>query len=620
MCGITGATGRDAEKLVRAMNDALVHRGPDDEGVYCDKAAGVAIGARRLSIIDVEGGHQPLSNEDGTVWAVLNGEIYNHPALRNHLRTAGHLFRTGTDTEVVVHAYEEWGEAFVHALEGMFAIIVWDSRKRMLVAARDRFGEKPLFYAAQNGGLALASEITALVRAGVGGTEINAAAVDDLFVLGYVRNPASILDGVLQLPPAHLLTWHLGGDVELRRYWRMPPMTRGDSGVTMGEVVSEAARLLRASVRSRMISDVPLGILLSGGLDSSLIAVYAAEASPGALKTFTVDYDVGHVGEGAVAEATARAVGADHHHVLLAASDIAARVPRVLGALDQPIADQALVATHAVCQVARGEVVVAVGGEGADEVFGGYPRYRWMARAAQLQRRIPSRALEAATSVLTAPGAGAAAGRLARLTARESLSDRHLQWVAAGRNRARSGVYGPRLHALDHRALVPELDESDSRDLAARLMALDQETWLPDDVLAKADRASMLVSLELRTPYLQRELVELAAMLPPAAHNAGGGKAVLRQLLREAPVDVRPRRKHAFQVPAAEWLRGALRPTVDRQLRSGSAFTEGWFDREAVGALYSEHVDGIRDHSATLWPVLAFGVWLDTFRGTSHGG
>jgi asparagine synthase (glutamine-hydrolysing) len=626
MCGICAATGHDAERLVDVMNKAQEHRGPDDVGVYFDEGAQLAIGARRLSIIDVEGGHQPLCDESGLVWAVQNGEIYNHAAVRTQLLRSGHRFRSRTDTEVVVHAYEEYGQSFVHALEGMFAIVIWDARSRTLTAARDRFGEKPLFYTERGGNLFISSELTALVTAGVAGGDIDADAVDDLFVFGYVRNPRSILRGVFQLPPAHLLTWtEQDRRVELRRYWQLPlmPVAHADSPHP-DEVAAEADRLLRASVRSRMVADVPLGILLSGGVDSTLLAAYGAAESMRPIKTFTVDFDVGSVGESGPARRVAEAIGADHHEVLLAAHDVASRVPSVLASLDQPIADQALVATHAVCEVARKEVTVAVGGEGADELFGGYPRYRWMVRAERLQATSPRGALRGTTAMLNALPMSTAARRLTRLTAPTTTSERNLAWVTSGRHRERSVLYGPMLAAIGgdpvHDGLARSAIGERELELAAKLIRLDQRTWLPDDVLAKADRASMLVSLELRTPYLHRELAELAAMLPAAVHVGRRGKSVLRQLLQGALPAVPSRSKQAFQVPASEWLRGPLLATVHNQLRSGEVFNEGWFNRAAVAGLVGEHLSGRRDHSATLWPVLTFGLWLNRFRGSGHAG
>ena len=337
MCGICGHTADPAGSAVASMNAAMVHRGPDDEGDYRDPSAHVALGARRLSVIDVEGGHQPLSNEDGSVWAALNGEIYNHPRLKTRLRAGGHRLATETDTEVLVHLYEDYGLDLVHALEGMFAFAVWDARRGTLVLARDRFGEKPLLYAERDGELAFASEATALL-AGLGGDgELDPAAVDHFFVHGYSAGPESLLRDVRQLEPGHLLVWRRGKPVELRRYWTPPAATAG-APAPMGELVAETGRLLDASVRSRMIADVPLGVFLSGGVDSTLVAALAARASSTPIKTFTVVYDVGDVSEVEGSRRTAQELGSDHHELLMTEAEVAARVPRVLSSLDQPLA------------------------------------------------------------------------------------------------------------------------------------------------------------------------------------------------------------------------------------------------------------------------------------------
>ena len=565
MCGICVATGRHAPRLVELMSAALIHRGPDDEGMHHDPASGVALGARRLSVVDVAGGHQPLSDESGTVWAVLNGEIYNYPSLREHLQKAGHQFRTRTDTEVLVHAYETWGDQLVYALEGMFVFAVWDSRRRRLLIARDRFGEKPFFYCERDGLFLAASELTALVRTGVVSTEIDPESVDDLFVLGYVRNPRSMLRDVQQLPPAHTLVWDAERkSVDVTRYWTVPPMPRESDAPSIGDVLADAERILRASVRSRMVADVPLGILLSGGVDSALLAAYAAEASSAPVKTFTVDYDVGAVGEADPARRTAEMIGADHHEVLLSLAQIATRVPDVFAALDQPIADQALIASHAVCASARTEVTVAVGGEGSDEIFGGYPRYRWMDRGARLTASAPAPLLKVAAGVLRSAPGPRAIRNLARVVQPMGTAERNAVWVAPLRSPLRAALYGARLKAMTARSVMDDLHtEGTHRGATAdALMRHDLEAWLPDNVLAKADRASMLASLELRTPYLHRELAELAAMVPASWHIRSGGKSLVRRLLHDALPGLPPRRKHAFVVPAAEWLRGPLAPLL----------------------------------------------------------
>src|SRR5688572_9149984 len=622
MCGICGTTAPDGS-AVQAMNDAMRHRGPDDGGVHVDERGGVALGARRLSIIDVGGGHQPLSNEDGNVWAVLNGEIYNHPSLQEHLLERGHTLATRTDTEVLVHLYEDYGDALVHSLEGMFSFALWDARRRRLLVARDRFGEKPLFYSERAGRLTFASELDALLAGEARASrDPDPAAIDDFFVFGYVPGPRTIVKGVRQLPPGHLLEWSEERPaVRVEPYWT-PPESASEPGESIEELTAEAGRLLREAVQSRMISDVPLGVFLSGGVDSSLIAAIAAESSKEPVKTFTVGYDVGDVSETAEAARMARALGAEHHELILTERELAESAPRLLSAMDQPIADQALVAAHAVARFARDEVTVVVGGEGADELFGGYPRYRWLNRAARLESTPYSGAASAASSVarrLPLPGR---MGRLAELAGPEPLLARHVDWVTAGRRHLRPALYGPRLagSGVANGRLMTELADRCGRlengSTAGELMLLDQTHWLPDDVLAKADRASMLTSLEVRTPYLHRELAELAAGLPPGEHIRGAGKVVLRSLLAEIAPETRRRRpKTAFRVPARDWLRGPLAPVLTGQIERGALYREGWFDREQVAGLAAAHSRGERDNTQVLWPLLTLGLWFDKFRG-----
>jgi asparagine synthase (glutamine-hydrolysing) len=620
MCGICGSTNDPKGRDVARMNAAMVLRGPDDDGTHADDLSGVSLGARRLSIIDVEGGHQPVSNEDGTVWAALNGEVYNHPALREALRRRGHRFASGVDTEVLVHLYEDYGVAMVHALEGMYAFALWDAEGQELLLVRDRFGEKPLFYAEDGGHLRFASELDPLLAGMDREPELDPSAVDAFFVFGYVPGPASIVRGVKQLPPGHLLRWERRSRrVHVEPYWTPVTVPETSSCESFEELVAETGRLLERSVQSRLIADVPLGVFLSGGLDSTLIAALAARTSPKPIKTFTVGYDTGAVSETAQARRTARELGTEHHELVLTRAQLLRRVPALLAGMDQPLADQALVSLHAIAEHARCDVTVAIGGEGADELFGGYPRYRWLQRSERLGRALPAR-LASGLSLLAARAQHPRAARLGDVLRPGEPLDRHLDWVTAGRRYLRPRLYGPALRGIPHHGLTGDLagrlNGASDGHLIRRLMMLDQLHWLPDDVLVKADRAGMRVSLELRTPYLNRELAELAGTVPERVHVAGGGKALLRALLaRSAPAAARRRPKKAFRVPAADWLRGPLAPLVERQLAHGSAFAEGWFDRGEAAALVAEHRSGARDRSDAIWPLLAFGLWLDRIRG-----
>jgi asparagine synthase (glutamine-hydrolysing) len=616
MCGICGTTRAGDGSPLRSMNAAMVHRGPDDEGIYVDPASGVGLGARRLSIIDVEGGHQPLANEDGTVWAVLNGEIYNHPSLQKRLSERGHNLSSHTDTEVLVHLYEDHGPDLVHALEGMFAFALWDSRRQRLLLGRDRFGEKPLFYTERGGVLTFASELKPLLR-GVGGShELDPAAIDAYFAFGYLPGPGSFVRGVGQVAAGSLLLWDMSTAASTaQRYWS-PPQMPSKEGTPLFELVDETRALLETAVRSRLLSDVPLGLFLSGGVDSTLVAALAAAHASKPLKTFTVGYDVGSVNETDAARRSASLIGAEHHELVLTEEDVAEEVPRSLRALSEPLADEAYVALRALAGFARPEVTVAVGGEGADELFGGYPRYRWLARAERVPGWLPRRTAARAVGLLERTPSADRISRARYVLSPGTELQRHVRWIAAPRIDLRASLYGPRLHPyLADDPITPAFEEAGraTGSIEARFMCLDQLQWLPDDVLLKADRATMQASLEFRTPFLSRELAEFAASVPATTHVRDGGKLLLRRVLQDVLPEARhERRKVAFRIPSAEWLRGPLRNELDSQANSSALYSEGWFDRTAVRALVSAHLGG-KDHSAILWPIFVLSLWLESF-------
>jgi asparagine synthase (glutamine-hydrolysing) len=621
MCGIAGSTADPEGRDVRSMCATLRHRGPDDEGVHCDASAGVSIGARRLAVMDLDGGHQPLCNEDGSVWAAFNGEIYNHAKLREELRGRGHEFTTSGDTEVLVHLYEEYGEAMVHALEGMFTFAIWDERAGRLLLARDRFGEKPLFVHEHDGELLFASELTALLEVKPQLRELDPYALDAFFVFAYVPGPGTIVTGVRQLEPGHLLSWDREHGRVSERSWFSPPQRAIERSESFASVLAEAKELFAESVRTRLVADVPVGVFLSGGVDSTLVAAAAAEASSQRLKTFTVGYDTGGVNETARARAVAERLGSEHHEVTLTQADVAERAPRVLAALDQPLADRATIPLHALSEFARPRVTVALGGEGADELFGGYPRYRWLERARRLHAALPGAAAGPVGALLRQAARQPRAARAARRLAPTPVLERNIDWVTSERRHRREALYGPRLAGLDRGRVLGDLatraGELNGGPAARWLMHLDQRHYLPDDVLVKTDRASMLVSLELRSVFLHAGLAELAGSLDTSLHLAGTGKALVHAMLPEGvlPQDRGGYRKKAFRVPAAEWLRGPLAPVLRRQLERGTIYSEGYFDRDAVAALVREHDAASSDHSDELWPLLSLGLWADRFHG-----
>ena len=604
------------------MCATLRHRGPDDSGLHSDSRTGVTIGVRRLAIMDVQGGHQPLSNEDATVWVVFNGEIYNHVRLREELRARGHRFATSSDTEVLVHLYEEFGDSMVHALEGMFALALWDERRGRLLLARDRFGEKPLFLHERDGELIFASELTALMEAESRLRELDPTAIDAFFVFGYVPGPGTIVPGVRQLPPGCLLAWERRDRKARESRWWSPPCGPVKLREPVQALAVEVEQLFQESVRTRMVADVPVGVFLSGGIDSTLVAAAAATQSSQRLKTFTIGYDVGSFDETSHARAVARELDTEHHELTLTQSDVAARAPALLARLDQPLADQALVPLHALSEFARPLVTVALGGEGADELFGGYPRYRWLERAGRVESALPQSAVSSLAGVLRHLGRARMGMRLADRITPTPVLERHLDWVTGGRRHAREALYGPRMAGPGGTRILADLAERagelDGESLGRWLMRLDQVDYLPDDVLVKTDRASMLVSLEVRTVYLHGALAELAASVDTSLHLAGQGKALLREMLptgKLAPRSSGRYRKTAFRAPAAEWLRGPLASMLHNQLEHGVIFQEGYFDRRAVSELVREHLSSAHDRSDLLWPLLSLGLWADRFHG-----
>jgi asparagine synthase (glutamine-hydrolysing) len=622
MCGIAGSTRDPDGVAVALMSETLRHRGPDDAGRHTDPRTGTTIGVRRLAIMDVGGGHQPLCNEDASVWVVFNGEIYNHPRLREELIARGHHFQTTCDTEVLVHLYEEYGDSMVHALEGMFAFALWDERQSRLMLARDRFGEKPLFVHESDGELMFASELTALLEAKPSLRELDPAAVDAFFVLGYVPGPGTIVSRVRQLPPGHLLSWDRESRSTNERSWWSPPAGPSLLHESVAGVKAEVQRLFDESLKARMIADVPLGVFLSGGIDSTLVAAGAAQQSSQQLKTFTVGYDVGNFDETPHARRIAATLSTEHHEVTLTQSDVASRAPRLLAQLDQPLADQAVVSLHALSEFARPLVTVALGGEGADELFGGYPRYRWLDRAGRVQAALPGSVARPLEGLLRYGSRWPATALLAQRVTATPVIERHLDWVTAGRRHSRHDLYGPRLTAQNGGRLLIDVEGRsnghDVESIGRRLMRLDQVDYLPDDVLVKTDRAGMLVSLEIRSVFLHGELAELASSVDTSLHLRGRGKSLLHAMLpsgMETPHAPGRYRKTAFRAPAAEWLRGPLASVLRAQLERGSLYKEGWFDRAAGETLVREHISTRHDHSDRLWPLLALGLWMDRFYG-----
>lgn len=614
MCGIAGFVGweqrgEESAATLRAMCDAIRHRGPDDAGYHT--APGVAIGMRRLSIIDLAGGSQPIGNEDGTVQVVFNGEIYNYRELRTELIAAGHRFRTDSDTEVLVHLYEERGERLVHSLRGMFAFAVWDEKRQRLLLARDRLGIKPLYYWGTPQRLAFASELKSLQRLEGFPSRIDPRAVGQYLALGYVPEPDCIFAGVRKLRPGCVLVWEKGREVQVSRYWS--PAVAENSRITEEDAAAELRRLLTEAVRYRLIADVPLGAFLSGGVDSSAVVAEMGRQMERPVRTFSIGFEEPEYNEAPHAAAVAAALGTEHTE-LIVRPDADALVERVIAAFDEPFADSSAIPTLLVSELARKHVTVVLSGDGGDEIFGGYTRYLDFAR-----RNVPIPAV--LRGLLGRLAAGAPHGLLGRrrlLELSRSFRGRYAGMVAVPLAVAEGGIAKPEV--VDAAGSLEDLfagwfEHFRERDEQTQLTLVDALSYLPGDILTKVDRMSMAVSLEARVPLLDHPLVEFAASLPAAfKFRQGQGKWIFREAVADlVPPPVLRKPKQGFGVPLDVWFRGPLRHRIDRLLRSDAPVRE-YVDGAALTRLTDEHQRARRNHAGVLWRALVLNMWLESSR------
>jgi asparagine synthase (glutamine-hydrolysing) len=601
ICGVVSANGSVDPERVARMSATLVHRGPDSAGELADPPA--ALAARRLSIIDLETGDQPIANEDGTLHVVQNGEIYNYRELRRELERAGHSFRTHGDTEVLLHLYEQHGTGFAERLRGMFAVAIWDAPRRRLVLARDRFGIKPLYYRDADGELAFASELRALPRG-----EIDLDALEAFLAFNSIPAPLTIFREVRKLPAGHVLVSE-DGKVRLERYARPAPLPQRDD--EEAELVEELRSRLRDAVRAHLVSDVPVGVLLSGGVDSALLAALAAEETAEPLRTFSIGFEERSFDELADARRVAERYGTRHRELVLR-PDAALLLPALAEAFDEPFADSSALPTYLVSELAASDVKVALSGEGGDELFGGYYTYA----ADLLAARIGGLARLARPVVERLPTSTAKASfdyRAKRFVRSAHLPplERHHGWKEIFSPDLRSELTGRR-SAFDPVDLLRDrYEETRGADELARLQDVDLGVYLVDDLLVKTDRASMAHSLEARVPYLDTVVTNLALALPARHKVRGLAKKVL---LRKAAEPLLPReivhgKKRGFSIPAAAWLRGELEPFARETLSVDTLRRQGFFEPTVVQRLLDDHVAGREDRSRQLWGLLAFTLW-----------
>lgn len=619
MCGICGIYNVHTKEpvpisLVKNMADTIKHRGPDDEGFYVDKQIG--LGHRRLSIIDLEGGHQPLTNEDQTVWVVFNGEIYNFQALRADLLKRGHIFTTNSDTEVIVHLYEEVGEACFQALRGMFALAIWDKRKEILILARDRIGKKPLFYCYDGRRVVFASEMKAIRQVPGVSQEIDLEALCDYFSLLYIPAPKSIYKSIRKVRPGHFVTIGAHGMREVE-YWDLDvtsPQEKFDE--EWCQLILDA---YREAVKVRLISDVPLGAFLSGGVDSSSVVALMSEVTGRPVVTTSIGFAEKEFDELAYARQIAKQFHSIHYEQSVR-PDAVAVAEKLVWHYDEPFADSSAVPTYYVSQLARQHVTVALSGDGGDELFSGYRRYLFDERENRVRSLLPHWFRHAVFGSLAAvyPKADWAPRVLRGKATFQNLACSHVEGyfrsVSAFSPELKLALFDgdvrKSLHGYDTGSIFQAYyDKAKAADPLSRIHYIDVKTYLPDDILVKVDRASMAHSLEVRAPFLDHPFMELAARIPVhRKQHAGIGKFILKKALKHTlPDEILNRSKMGFGVPLAQWFRGDLKEMAQDVLFA--PMSDGFLEDAVIRKMWSEHQKGFRNRSTELWTIFMFKLW-----------
>lgn len=607
MCGIAGGVGSSAPnkgQLIRIL-DSIDHRGPDERGMYLDP--GVALGICRLAIIDVGTGQQPVSDETESIQLVFNGEIYNFLELRQLLISRGHRFRSKGDSEVLVHLYQEFGLDFVQMVSGMFAIAIWDSRDKSLVLIRDRMGKKPLWYArTKDGSLYFASETKALKAAGVART-LRPESISEVMTFGYVNAPQSAFNEIEQIPPATMGVWR-AGVWTTSQYWS--PDFSHEEKISFPDALEHTKILIKAAVERRLISERPLGSFLSGGYDSTVVTGYMTQLNPGKVKTFSIGFEDPRYDESTHARAIAKYLGTEHVEEKLS-PDPALLLQELAASLDQPFADSSIIPTFMLARFARHEVVVALGGDGGDEVFGGYDRYS----AVPMMQNF-----NIAVKALSPLAKGALqSGRISHRKIKRILSQMNSHPTLAARYRAAmslatefelDALLTPTFKSSSVRSFDKEFARPGTRDDLSKMLRSDFERYLPGDLLVKADMATMANSLELRSPLLDHELVEWATRLPSRYKIKGRQtKFILKEVARSlVPKELVDRPKMGFAIPRADWLRTGLREMTHDLLTDATARNRGWFKTQEVERTLADHMSG-HDRDALLWPMIMLELW-----------
>ncbi len=615
MCGIAGyvdfQNSPPRETLLR-MERSLAHRGPDEGSVWSDARCGLA--HRRLRVIDLSpNAAQPMTNEDGTLVVVFNGEIYNFQPLREQLEGLGHTFRSRSDTEILLHGYESWGDALFEKLSGMFAFALWDSRARRLVFARDGFGKKPFFFFASGSTMIFGSELVVFRQLPAVTLSISPEAFREYVEFGYVASSRSIFSEIQQLPPGHHGCWDAGG-LRIQRYFSLPaqpPAPPRDASVEAAAAALE--NTLKHAVETRLVSDVPLGCFLSGGVDSSLVAALAQQSTSGKLKTYTVGFTDSAATEAGDAAAVARHLGTDHHEISVNGASLITEFADILARAPEPLGDDSFLPTYVISRETKREVTVALSGDGGDELFCGYEKYRHFAAARKYQSRLPRTALRAMGLLARAPGSDRVKKSLE--AAATGTAPELARWLSSLWKKAE---LDPLLAAPETPRGPDAFDEAWSRfrefGEIERFMLTDMETYLPGDILTKVDRASMAVGLEIRSPFLDRQIFLEAMSFRCRAEPVAGGKAILKRILaKHLPAGMFDRPKQGFGMPIDEWYRGPLRSLLLEYTGAARTRKRGLLNPVALESAVKAHLGGRRNFARKLHAIVAFEIWADRY-------
>lgn len=627
MCGICGIIDTAKAPIdtarVTAMARAMAHRGPDDEGIY--SAPGVCLGHRRLSIIDLSSaGHQPLSNEDKTIWAVLNGEIYNYKELREELQKKGHIFRSDSDTEVLVHLYEAQGKECVKSILGMYAFAIWDSKRQSLLLARDRIGKKPLLYSYRGGKLCFASEFKALLESNLVEKKISLQALDYYFTFGYIPAPLTIYANVFKLLPGHIL-WLVNQQIKTERYWQLDFTKK--LNICEKEAKEEINRLLTEAVRARLYSDVPLGVFLSGGIDSSLVVGMMAKLCNHKIRTFSIGFDEAEYDELKYARSIARHFDTEHKEFIVRpkALDV---LPALVEHYGEPYADPSCIPTYYLAQMSKQYVSVVLNGDGGDELFAGYDRYQAMLYSSffdNIPLFLRKKIHQIAMSFIPETRAQQSGMRkIKRFFNAIGLPPhkRYMQWIGVFNDELKEGAYSSDFlkSAANNPsdALFKSTLNDTSMHLIDRLLKLDTMTYLPDDLLVKVDIATMSHGLEARSPLLDHRLMEFVAALPVSFKLRGAAKKyILKKVAKQfIPWENIYRPKKGFGVPIGEWFRGELKGILLDNVLDTHFLKIGYFNKKALQGIVTQHMSQKEDHSFQLWTLLMFSLWHRKFIGS----